>query len=162
VRTYLVDEKALRIRRWHVLEAGSATQRRQGACLLLSSRDHARRPTASGPAALPNLEELNTTPIDRWQRSIEAIEEDGRACQRRLFSDVGGPDSAEGGGRLRGGALKPGDVSTADSGRVLAGMPIVGGIRFGPELSGIGAVRWNGQRRSSSWPSTGPALRTAS
>jgi hypothetical protein len=24
-------------------------------------------------------------------------------------------------------------------------MPIVGGIRFGPKLSGIGAVRWNGQ-----------------
>ena len=70
MRTYLIDEKALRIRRWYVLEAGSATQRRQGACLLLSSRDHARRPTASGPAALPNLEELNTTPIDRWQRSI--------------------------------------------------------------------------------------------
>ena len=39
--------------------------------------------------ALPavNLGELNTTQIDRWQRSIEVIEEDGRACQRRLFSD---------------------------------------------------------------------------
>ena len=34
-----------------------------------------------------NLGELNTTQIDRWQRSIEVIEEDGRACQRRLFSD---------------------------------------------------------------------------
>ena len=34
--------------------------------------------------------ELNTTQIDRWQRSIEVIEEDGRACQRRLFSDRGG------------------------------------------------------------------------
>jgi hypothetical protein len=36
---------------------------------------------------LLNLGELNTTQIDRWQRSIEVIEEDGRACQRRLFSD---------------------------------------------------------------------------
>ena len=36
---------------------------------------------------LLNLGELNTTQIDRWQRSIVVIEEDGRACQRRLFSD---------------------------------------------------------------------------
>ena len=36
---------------------------------------------------LLNLGELNTTQIDRWQRSIEVIEEDGRVCQRRLFSD---------------------------------------------------------------------------
>ena len=33
---------------------------------------------------LLNLGELNTTQIDRWQRSIEVIEEDGRACQRWL------------------------------------------------------------------------------
>ena len=44
---------------------------------------------------LLNLGELNTTQIDRWQRSIEVIEEDGRACQRRL--------SAIGKVRLRGG-----------------------------------------------------------
>ena len=37
----------------------------------------------------------NTAQIDRWQRSIEVIEEDGRACQRRLFSD------REGGARSR-------------------------------------------------------------
>ena len=43
---------------------------------------------------LLNLGELNTTQIDRWQRSVEVIEEDGRACQRRLFSDPGGPRSA--------------------------------------------------------------------
>ena len=36
---------------------------------------------------LLNLGELNTTQIERWRRSIEVIEEDGRACQRRLFSD---------------------------------------------------------------------------
>jgi hypothetical protein len=36
---------------------------------------------------LLNLGELNTTQIDRWQRSIEVIEEDGQARQRRLFSD---------------------------------------------------------------------------
>ena len=36
---------------------------------------------------LLNLGELNTTQIDRWQRSVEVIEEDGRACRRRLFSD---------------------------------------------------------------------------
>jgi hypothetical protein len=36
---------------------------------------------------LLNLGELNTTQIDRWERSIEVIEAGGRACQRRLFSD---------------------------------------------------------------------------
>lgn len=36
---------------------------------------------------LLNLGELNTTQIDRWQSSIEVIQEEGRACQRRLFSD---------------------------------------------------------------------------
>jgi len=36
---------------------------------------------------LLNLGELNTTQLDRWQRSIEVIEEDGRVGQRRLFSD---------------------------------------------------------------------------
>ena len=36
---------------------------------------------------LLNLGELNTTQIERWQRSVEVIEEDGRARQRRLFSD---------------------------------------------------------------------------
>jgi hypothetical protein len=36
---------------------------------------------------LLNLAELNTTQIDRWHRSIEVIEEDGQARQRRLFSD---------------------------------------------------------------------------
>ena len=55
---------------------------------------------------LLNLGELNTTQIDRWQRSIEVIEEDGRACQRRLFSDREGSGSAAGGGRLRSGALQ--------------------------------------------------------
>ena len=39
------------------------------------------------PRRVLNLGELNTTQIDRWQRSIEVVEEDGRACQRRLFSD---------------------------------------------------------------------------
>ena len=41
--------------------------------------------------------ELNTTQIDRWERSIEVIEEDGRTCQRRLFSDREGqaPQQAE-------------------------------------------------------------------
>jgi hypothetical protein len=34
-----------------------------------------------------HLGELNTTQIDRWQRIIEAVEEDGRRHQRRLFTD---------------------------------------------------------------------------
>ena len=45
---------------------------------------------------LLNLGELNTTQIDRWQRSIEVIEEDGRACQRRLFSDREGQAPPQG------------------------------------------------------------------
>ena len=77
---------------------------------------------------LLNLGELNTTQIDRWQRSIEVIEEDGRACQRRL--------SAIGRAGLRSRrrmfakwcsrALR---ASAADIGRLLARMPIVGGVR---------------------------------
>jgi hypothetical protein len=34
-----------------------------------------------------NLGELNTTQLERWQRTIEVIEEDGRRHQMRLFSD---------------------------------------------------------------------------
>lgn len=34
-----------------------------------------------------HLGELNTTQIDRWQRIIEAVEEDGRRHQLRLFTD---------------------------------------------------------------------------
>ena len=55
---------------------------------------------------LLNLGELNTTQIDRWQRSIEVIEEDGRARQRRLSAIVKAWLAA-GGGRVRSGALEP-------------------------------------------------------
>src|SRR5687767_13064499 len=34
-----------------------------------------------------NLGELNTTQVEQWQRSIEVLEEDGRATQKRLFTD---------------------------------------------------------------------------
>jgi len=34
-----------------------------------------------------NLGELNTTQLDQWQRSIEVLEENGKARQRRLFTD---------------------------------------------------------------------------
>ena len=34
-----------------------------------------------------HLGELNTTQVDRWQRTIEAVEEDGRRHQLRLFTD---------------------------------------------------------------------------
>ena len=53
---------------------------------------------------LLNLGELNTTQIDRWQRSIEVIEEDGRACQRRLFSDREGQAPQPAGMSVMGGA----------------------------------------------------------
>jgi transposase len=39
---------------------------------------------------LLNLGELNTTQIDRWQRSIEVLEENGESCQMRLFTDRDG------------------------------------------------------------------------
>ena len=39
---------------------------------------------------LLNLGELNTTQIERWQRSIEVVEENGQASQRRLFTDRDG------------------------------------------------------------------------
>jgi len=43
-----------------------------------------------------NLGELNTTQVDRWQRTIEVIEEDGRRHQMRLFTDrEGGAPKAE-------------------------------------------------------------------
>jgi Transposase DDE domain len=34
-----------------------------------------------------NLGELNTTQIERWQRSIEVIQQGGERCQYRLFTD---------------------------------------------------------------------------
>jgi hypothetical protein len=34
-----------------------------------------------------NLGELNTTQIERWQRSIEVIEQEGQSRQYRLFTD---------------------------------------------------------------------------
>jgi len=46
---------------------------------LSARRVHQRR--------LLNLGELNTTQLEQWQRSIEVIEEDGGAAQKRLFTD---------------------------------------------------------------------------
>src|SRR5512139_2467144 len=34
-----------------------------------------------------HLGELNTTQVDRWERTIEAVQEDGRRQQLRLFTD---------------------------------------------------------------------------
>lgn len=48
-----------------------------------------------------HLGELNTTQVERWQRTIEAVQEDGRHRQMRLFTDrekqvpVGAADVAE-------------------------------------------------------------------
>jgi transposase len=39
---------------------------------------------------LLNLGELNTTQIERWQCSIEVVEENGQAAQKRLFTDRDG------------------------------------------------------------------------
>ena len=77
---------------------------------------------------LLNLGELNTTQIDRWQRSIEVIEEDGRACQRRLFSDREGqaPQQQEDVCEVVLSSLA--GTSTADIGRLLAGMSVMGGV----------------------------------
>ena len=98
---------------------------------------------------LLNLGELNTTQIDRWQRSIEVIEEDGRACQRRLFSDREGqaPRREE-------------DVCEVVLSSLSVRRPRILGIAgwdagyggswawisFGLQPSGIGAERWNGPR----------------
>ena len=42
-----------------------------------------------------NLGELNTTQIERWQRSIEVIEQKGETRQYRLFTDREGAAPAE-------------------------------------------------------------------
>ena len=42
-----------------------------------------------------NLGELNTTQIERWQRSIEVIEQEGETRQYRLFTDREGAVPAE-------------------------------------------------------------------
>jgi hypothetical protein len=39
---------------------------------------------------------LNTTQLERWQRTIEVVEEDGRRHQMRLFSDRHGERKAAG------------------------------------------------------------------
>ena len=103
----------------------------------------------AGSLRLLNLGELNTTQIDRWQRSIEVIEEDGRACQRRLFSDREGkaPRQEE-------------DVCEVVLSSLSVRRPRILGdcwlgcrlwgswawISFGLQPSGIGAERWNGPR----------------
>ena len=93
MRTYPVDEKALGMRRWrHVLKR--EVRRKDGKehvyyCLAETTRVGRERVVQR---RLLNLGELNTTQIDRWQRSIEVIEEDGRACQRSIcvvFSSPG-------------------------------------------------------------------------
>ena len=90
MRTYPVNEEALRMRRWrHVLEAGSATQRRQGACLPCWLRPRALAGSEWCSGGCLNLGELNTTQIDRWQRSIEVIEEDGQASPASAFRAIG-------------------------------------------------------------------------
>ena len=43
-----------------------------------------------------NLGELNTTQIERWQRSIEVIEQKGETRQYRLFTDREGADPCGG------------------------------------------------------------------
>src|SRR5215510_8722616 len=44
-----------------------------------------------------NLGELNTNQLEQWQRSIEVLEENGQARQRRLFTDRDGhaPESSD-------------------------------------------------------------------
>ena len=41
-----------------------------------------------------HLGELNTTQLERWQRTIEVVEEDGRRYQMRLFTDRHGERTA--------------------------------------------------------------------
>jgi hypothetical protein len=41
-----------------------------------------------------HLGELNTTQVDRWQRTIATVQEDGRVRQMRLFTDREGPAPA--------------------------------------------------------------------
>ena len=41
-----------------------------------------------------HLGELNTTQLERWQRTIEVVEEDGRRHQMRLFTDRHGEPRA--------------------------------------------------------------------
>ena len=77
---------------------------------------------------LLNLGELNTTQIDRWQRSIEVIEEDGRACQRRLFSDREGRAPQQQEEDVCEVVLSSLSVRRANIGRLLAGVPIVRGV----------------------------------
>jgi transposase len=52
-----------------------------------SLRVHRRRVTQR---TVLHLGELNTTQVDRWQRTIEAVEEDGHRHQLRLFTDRDG------------------------------------------------------------------------
>ena len=76
---------------------------------------------------LLNLGELNTTQIDRWQRSIEVIEEDGRARQRRLFSDREGqaPQQEEDVWKW---CLKPFGASATELRGLLVRMSVMGGV----------------------------------
>ena len=76
--TWSVDALGSFRPRWvHVFEAARSTQGWQEPCLLLGNESVRIGRDRVVQRRLLNLGELNTTQIDRWQRSIEAIEEDG-------------------------------------------------------------------------------------
>ena len=63
---------------------------------------------------LLNLGELNTTQIDRWQRSIEVIRRGRPGLPASAFQRSGRSSSPAGGGRLRSRARKPLGASATD------------------------------------------------
>ena len=95
-----------------------------------------------------HLGELNTTQLERWQRTIEVVEEDGRRHQMRLFTDRHGePRARRHRGCSRGAALEPCGAASAAVWGVLGGVQIVGRARLGEFWrhalgEEVGAVAW--------------------
>ena len=96
-----------------------------------------------------HLGELNTTQLERWQRTIEVVEEDEKAApDAALYRPA---RRAEGGGGTRGcgrgAALQPCGAASAAVWGVLGGVQIVGEAHFGEfwqQALGeeVGAVAW--------------------
>ena len=96
-----------------------------------------------------HLGELNTTQLERWQRTIEVVEENGRRHQMRLFTDRHGERKAAGAPEdvAEGIALQPGGAAAAAVWSVLGRVQVMGRTHLGEFWQRrlgeqVGAVAW--------------------
>ena len=114
-----------------------------------------------------HLGELNTTQLERWQRTIEVAEEDGRPHQMRLFTDRHGEPRAAGASEDVAEVLLSSLVvrRPRQFGACWVGCKLWEELDFGEfwqQALGEKSVRWLGRKWSNCWWSTGSLRRAAS